>query len=169
MRNIELKAWLRDRTAALEACRALGARAQGDIQQADTYFRVAEGRLKLRVNVPGEAQLVFYRRADEPGPKGSDYTLVTVAPELRQQLAEALGVVAVVDKVRTLYLWENVRIHLDRVEGLGDFIEFEAVLTDGYDDADGHRKLARLQEAFEIRPNDLVPQSYVDLLSSCSS
>ncbi len=79
-------------------------------------------------------------------------------------LAEALGVLAVVEKVRTLYLWHNVRIHLDRVAGLGEFMEFEAVLSDGHDDADGHRKLAVLQEAFGIQPAGCLKTSYLEMM-----
>lgn len=164
MRNIELKARLRDRDRALEACRQLGASPQGDIRQVDTYYRVREGRLKLRVNEPGETQLVFYRRPDRPEAKGSDYAIQVVPAALSALLSDAMGIVAVVEKVRTLYLWENVRIHLDRVKNLGDFIEFEAVLSGAYDDADGHARLRRLQDVFDLHPGDRISESYVDLM-----
>lgn len=166
MRNIELKARLRDRAEALRVCAALGASAAGEIRQADTYFRVAEGRLKLREAEPGRVELIFYRRADQAGPKGCDYHVVPAPTEMKALLSDALGVLAVVRKVRTLYLWENVRIHLDEVDGLGAFIEFEAVLAPPFDDADGHRKLDRLIDAFGLRPEDHLACSYLDLLLS---
>lgn len=164
MRNIELKARLRDRERALGVCRALGAVAQGDIRQKDTYFPVPGGRFKLRESDPGEDYLVFYRRPDAGAARGCDYDIAVVERGIGPVLAAALGTLAVVEKVRTLFLWENVRIHLDRVAGLGDFIEFEAVLSEQYDDEDGHRKVARLQEAFGIAPEDLVDTSYLELV-----
>jgi adenylate cyclase class IV len=163
MRNIELKATLPDRAAALRACAALAARPQGDIRQIDTYFHVPSGRLKLREAAPGRCELVYYHRADRPGPKGCDYSLEPVAASIKAILAEALGVLVVVEKVRTLFLWENVRIHIDSVMGLGDFIEFEAVLDADHDDADGVRKLEQLIAAFGIADPDHLSVSYLDL------
>lgn len=165
MRNIELKARLRDRDKAVDACRALGAVFQGDIRQRDTYFRVPEGRLKLRESDPGDDYLVFYRRPDVADAKGCDYVIGVVDRNVEPVLRAALGAIAVVDKVRSLYLWENVRIHLDAVSELGAFIEFEAVLGAAYDDADGFAKLARLREAFGIEAQDVLDTSYLELLA----
>ena len=163
-RNVELKARLHDRGKALKVCRGLGAAFEGDIRQTDTYFPVPEGRFKLRESDPGDDYLVFYRRPDVPGPKGCDYHIALVDPSVLALLRAALGVLGVVEKTRTLYLWENVRIHLDRVDGLGDFIEFEAVLSDEHADEDGFRKLGQLQQAFGITAHDLVELSYLELL-----
>ncbi len=166
MRNIELKAHLRDRQQALTACRDLGAAYQGVIHQRDTYYPVKEGRLKLRESEPGEDYLVFYRRPDLAGPKGCDYLIQTIDRSVAPLLREALGTVAVVEKTRTLFVWENVRIHLDRVRGLGEFIEFEAVLSDDYDDDDGSRKVEYLRESFALDPADLIEGSYLELMQN---
>lgn len=163
MRNIELKARLSDRDDAEAVCKRISATLHGDIHQIDTYFQVPEGRLKLREKDPGEDELIFYTRPDTAESASSKYDIVPASPELKRVLADALGVVAVVDKVRALWLWKNVRIHLDRVNGLGDFIEFEAVLCDEYDDADGHEKVATLTEAFGLQKTDLIEGSYLDL------
>lgn len=164
MRNIELKARLRDRAAAESVCAGLGAVCHGDIRQVDTYFPVREGRIKLREQDPGQDQLIFYHRPDAAEARASDYAIAPATPELKPLLAAALGVSAVVAKTRSLWLWENVRIHLDRVDGLGDFIEFEAVLDEAHDDADGHAKLDRLQTAFGLTPSDVLEGSYRDLI-----
>ncbi len=164
MRNVELKARLHDPARAEEACRQLNARHMGEIHQIDTYYRVSKGRLKLRVNSPGRTELVFYRRDDRPEARLSDYVIQEVSPSLDELLERALGVAARVDKVRTLYLWENVRIHLDRVSGLGTFLEFEAVLEEGQDPEEGRRQVDALQERFGIEPSDLMAQSYLDLV-----
>lgn len=163
MRNIELKARLRNWEHAAGVCERLGAQYQGVINQVDTYFVVPGGRLKLRESEPGDDYLVFYERPDEAAAKACDYQLLVVDRSIKAILSAALGVNAVVKKQRTLYLWENVRIHLDRVDGLGEFIEFEAVLSERYDDADGHAKLAHLQNAFGITDADLLRTSYLEM------
>ena len=130
---------------------------------------MASGRLKLRENGPGKCELIHYCRTDEAASKVSDYKIVPGSAELRELLAAALGVRCVVRKLRGLWLWENVRIHLDAVEGLGTFLEFEAVLGEQFDDADGYGKVARLREAFGIGDGDLVECSYVDLILDISA
>ena len=79
-------------------------------------------------------------------------------------LADALGVRVVAEKVRRLLLWRNVRIHLDRVAGLGDFVEIEAVAT-----APGGLEVERdrveeLRAALGITDERLVAAGYADLL-----
>ena len=130
MRNIELKARLHDWARAVAVCERLHAWAYGIIHQVDTYFVVPKGRLKLRESEPGDDYLVYYERPDEADAKACDYLLQVVDRGVKPLLAAALGVRTVIEKRRTLYLWENVRLHLDCVEGLGEFIEFEAVLSD---------------------------------------
>lgn len=163
MRNIELKAKLPSFELALAACKAIGAAPQGDIYQVDTYFDVPHGRLKLREANPGQTELVHYHRPDVAGAKGCEYTLESVDHTIKPMLAAALGILTVVEKVRTLYLWENVRIHLDRVEGLGDFLEFEAVQPPGALDEDGYKKLTFLSDQFTIDEHDHLTHSYLDM------
>ncbi|GMV94345.1 MAG: hypothetical protein AMXMBFR82_41230 [Candidatus Hydrogenedentota bacterium] len=166
MRNIELKARLRDRSHALAVCARIGAEPKGDIHQVDTYFPVANGRMKLRECDSGEDYLVYYRRPDVADSKASDYFIEPASSTLKETLAAALGTMGVVDKVRTLWLWRNVRIHIDRVVGLGDYLEFEAVLSDEFGDQDGFAKLSFLRTEFEIAESDLETGSYLDLLST---
>lgn len=84
--------------------------------------------------------------------------------EMRLALSEALGVEAVVAKRRRLFLWNDVRIHLDDVEELGAFIEFEAMAQPGSDLSRENELLATLRERFELMEADLVAGSYCDLL-----
>ena len=57
--------------------------------------------------------------------------------ELKETLAAACGTRAVVVKRGEIFLVEHVRIHLDEVDGLGDFLEFEAVLGPTVSAAEG--------------------------------
>ncbi|MBX7256081.1 MAG: class IV adenylate cyclase [Candidatus Hydrogenedentes bacterium] len=164
MRNIELKARCGSQAQALRVCESIHAEPQGELHQVDTYFGVDKGRLKLRECSPDADHLVFYRRPDDLHAKACDYLITPAQQGLKELLAEAFGVVGVVVKTRKLWLWKNVRIHLDSVEYLGNFIEFEAVLSDEFDDADGSQKVAWLSEQFGIRESDLLPSSYIDLL-----
>jgi homotetrameric cytidine deaminase len=162
-RNLEIKARDADPRRSLEQALALGAEDRGEIAQRDTYFAGARGRLKLREQDPGETELVQYRRADEAGPRTSEYRLVPVGEgdALREALDAALGTLVVVDKRRRLLLWDGVRIHLDEVEGLGSFVELEALAEAG---GDLEAKLERLRAELAIADDSLVAQSYSDLL-----
>lgn len=169
MRNIELKA----RTTDLEKAESVARRLAGDaphatLRQVDTYFNTREGRLKLREETGHNAanNLIFYKRPDTAGPKRSEYDLIPIAdpPVLRRALTTALGVAVVVEKQRTVYLWKNVRIHLDMVAGLGSFIEFEAVMPDGAPDEEGEGLVRFLMEEFAIAAVDLIQCSYSDML-----
>jgi adenylate cyclase, class 2 len=166
LRNIELKTRLRDPAAARAVAEALATKRLGVQHQVDTYFHCPHGRLKLRQIDGLSAQLVWYARPDQQGPKPSDYRLVPVAnPEtLKAALAAALGVRGVVEKRREIFLVDNVRIHLDDVAGLGHFLEFEAVLGAQHSDADGHAQLERLMRQFDIQGADLLDGSYGEMV-----
>lgn len=165
-RNIELKARLVDPQVAAAIARSLVTDPPERQHQIDTYFAAEQGRLKLREIDGRGAQLVWYARADQAAAKSSDYRLVSVSEPaaLKQALAAALGIIQVVEKVRQVFFYENVRIHLDEVEGLGSFLEFEAVLGPGVDDAAGRAQVEFLQTAFQLCLGDLIEKSYSDLL-----
>jgi homotetrameric cytidine deaminase len=126
-RNVELKAVDPDPARTLSLALGLGPSDEGVIVQRDTYFRVAEGRLKLREEEPGEAHLIAYSRPDDADVRLSSYRVVPAGEGLLAAMTETLGVDVVVEKRRHLLLWETVRIHLDEVSGLGSFVELEAV------------------------------------------
>jgi homotetrameric cytidine deaminase len=165
-RNIEIKGRDADPARTLELALRLGAADQGVIAQRDTYFEGTRGRLKLREQEPGEDELIEYRRADEAAARASSYRRVPVAAaaELREALGAALGTLVVVTKRRRLLLQDNVRIHLDEVEGLGSFIELEAVAAPDSDLTLEQAQVAALRERLEIGDDVLVGESYSDLL-----
>jgi predicted adenylyl cyclase CyaB len=165
-RNIELKARCADLDRAAAAAVALGATPAGELIQLDTYFQVPHGRLKLRETQGKPAELIAYSRADSTEFRDSDYTLVPIAhpEELKLALKAALGVRGEVRKRRTLLMWHNVRVHLDDVEGIGTFLEFEAVIAHNEEEANSRDRLATLSAALAIAPADRIAQSYGDLL-----
>lgn len=139
---------------------------KGIDHQVDTYFKVPAGRLKLREGSI-ENNLIYYRRGDQAGPKQShiDYCEVAPGSQLKMVLTNALGVLVVVDKYREIYFIENVKFHIDKVDGLGEFVEIEAI---DYEDTIGLDKLREqcdfYMEELGIRSEDLLANSYSDML-----
>ena len=162
MPNIEIKASYSDLNKAKQIAERVSTKHLGLDHQVDTYFKTSKGRLKLRESSLSGAMLIPYLRSDHSGPKKSDYALLpTDDPILAKHLlAELLGVETVVIKDRDIYLADNVRIHLDHVEGLGSFIEFEAVYRNEADEPLEHEKENRLIREFEIASHQLIKNSY---------
>jgi predicted adenylyl cyclase CyaB len=140
-------------------------KARIEILQDDTFFRCDNGRLKLRTLASDKAEIIFYRRANQHGPKESFYLRSsTSAPEaMRDALSMAYGVIGRVRKHRILFLAGRTRIHLDRVEGLGHFLELEVVLTDDEPCEAGAREAHSLMEKLGIQPSQLIEGAYLDL------
>lgn len=165
--NLEIKARCADPDAVRERAEAVATRHLGVDRQTDTYFATERGRLKLRESSLSGGQLVPYLRPDQRGPKRSRYAVIPVEePEsLKALLTEILGLHRVVRKVREIWLHENVRIHLDQVEGLGSFVELEAVYDGAPESLPAEqRKVRSLMERLGIHEEDLVDVSYEGLL-----
>jgi adenylate cyclase class 2 len=165
--NIELKA--RDpapgRTLAVAA--ALGARDRGSFNQLDTFFTVPTGRLTLREQ-DGEAELIEYERPDAQAPSRSVYRRLVIADPAatRELLATELGVVGVVEKRRHALVKDKVRIHLDRVVGLGSYVELAAPLPPGDEPSSQLGAIKALRRDLWIAEDQLVAGSYIDLLAA---
>lgn len=166
-RNVEIKARLDHFNTVAAKAAAMADHGPIAIAQDDTFFRCDNGRLKLRVFSELEGELIFYRRTDRQGPKESFYVRSpTASPAtLREALTLAHGEIGRVIKDRTLYLVGRTRIHLDKVQGLGDFLELEVVLDDGEPLEAGVREAHRLMAELGIAPSQLVGGAYVDLLT----
>ena len=174
MRNVELKARDPDPDRSFERALALGADDRGEITQRDTYFAAVRGRLKLREQEAGGSplwdELIGYSRADSSEPGISNYLRVPVADAaaLRDALDSALGTLVTVTKRRRVLLWENVRIHLDEVEGLGSYVELEGVAEAESDLSGEYDAVERVRRELGIEDRDLVAGSYSDLLLGAS-
>jgi len=162
--NVEIKAKCSDQEKVREILKSHDADFKSVDRQIDTYFKVPTGRLKLREgNI--ENYLIFYEREDKEGPKQSNVILYKTESRsnLKEILTKSLGVLAVVDKQREIYFIDNVKFHLDNVQGLGTFMEIEAIDTTGnigkeklLDQCNHYLKLFGTQES------DLLENSYSD-------
>ncbi|MEP7298078.1 MAG: class IV adenylate cyclase [Burkholderiales bacterium] len=166
-RNVEIKARIDSIEALSVKAAALASEGPIEIAQDDTFFRCDAGRLKLRTFSATDGELIFYRRADQQGPKESFYVRTpTSDPDgLRETLSLAWGQSGRVVKRRTLYLVGRTRVHLDRVQGLGDFMELEVVLQDHESAEAGVREAQALMAQLGVEPARLIETAYVDLLA----
>lgn len=164
-RNIEIKARISSVEAFLPKAAALADSAPSRIVQDDTFFNCPNGRLKLRVFSAEKGELIFYQRPDCPGPKESTYSIVPTqaADALREALTLAYGQKGRIRKTRELFLIGRTRIHLDRVEGLGDFLELEVVLCEGEPAEEGVREAQDLLGKLGVGEEALVARAYVEL------
>ncbi len=166
MKNIETKARVADLSQVRRLALDIGAKDHGIRRDTDTYFRVPDGRLKLRVTEGNpDGTLIAYQRPDQVESRISDYQLVGVpdADALLKALADTLGVLVIVRKSRRLLLLSATRIHLDDVDGLGTFVELETVLGSQpvKEAEEEHRFLRRV---LGLERAGIVPVSYSDLL-----
>jgi len=170
-RNIEMKARISAVEDLLPRALALADGPAQSIAQDDTFFHVPQGRLKLREFEDGSAELIHYDRPDQGQAKASDYVRVpTPDPAaLREALARGLGVRGRVRKQRLLLLVGTTRIHLDRVERLGDFLELEVVLQEGQSDAQGMALAEGLMHALDLDGAPRLAGAYLDLLAVCTN
>jgi predicted adenylyl cyclase CyaB len=164
--NIEFKAKANNMEALEEKLVSLNPQFIGEDHQKDTYYNVNTGRLKLREgNI--ENALIWYQREDVGGAKQSDILLYKHAPDeaLKNILIKLHGVKIIIDKIRKIYFVENVKFHFDRVEGLGTFVEVEAI------DSNGEIGIEKLKDQcnfyinfLEIKTEDFMKKSYSDMM-----
>ncbi len=163
--NVEIKARISDFGEIGNIASEIAGGAPEVLNQVDTYFNVSRGRLKLR-QYEGVCELIYYERPDTRSPKHSAYERFPVesAEQLKRILNSAIGIRAVVCKQRFVYIYNDVRIHLDTVEGLGQFLELEAVSREGISMSECRSRVEDLLGKFKVKESDLVEVSYCDLL-----
>jgi len=167
-RLVELKAHIDSPEATGQRLRALGAVYRSTLRQRDVYFLGVRGRLKLRLQSPGRDVLVQYDRGDSASTKESRVRLCVLTPNhgLEPVLSAALGVSVVVSKRREVFDWDGTRVHVDRVESLGSFLEFERPVTSDREATTAHTSLRSLLARLGIPSEALEAGSYSDLLRS---
>lgn len=169
--NIELKARVESMEHAIGIAQKLTGAEAERISQKDTYFRVKHGRLKLRQSPQLGDELIFYHRDSSSSARGCRYfrQKTSAAEAVASQLERICGVDTVVSKERRLFWYQRVRIHLDEIESLGSFLEFEAVLgesfeADRWSEQKGFEAVDKLRSDFLIDESHLIGKSYRELM-----
>jgi len=169
-RNIEIKAKVQDIERIISKAAKLSDTAQVTIEQHDTFFKSKNGRLKLRKFKDGTAELILYKRPDILGPKLCTYDKVVINSDIVESminiLSQSIGVLGIVKKTRFLYIVGQTRIHIDKVDGLGNFLELEVVLRKDQDVETAQKIADDLMGALFIKEDDLIAEAYIDLLNS---
>ena len=169
MENIEIKARLKNIDQTRELVKKMDHIYVGVDLQIDTYFKITKGRFKLRESSLSGPYLIFYVRDNLSGPKSSVYQKLPVedVTGLKDLLTNMQGIETIIEKKREIYLFENVRIHLDEVTGLGHFLEFEAVMDNKFNNRKIEtEKVEKLMEALNIHQENLVSESYENLIKN---
>lgn len=138
------------------------------IVQRDVFFNSQTGRFKLRyLQPPARSQLVYYDRPDVAGPKLSKFNKTELdEPEVMEKiLSQTNGVRGVLAKKRYLFMYGRTRIHLDKVENLGNFMEFEVCLLPEQTIEEGQAVADKLIKEFGIKEEDLMTGAYFDELN----
>lgn len=171
MHNVEFKAELRDLELARSICRQLGATHAGDLRQVDTYFKVASGRLKKReITYPSEpeaaadVEFIFYDRPDQTSPRLSHFVVYDEQTARERFGTRGLPIELTVAKHRCLFLTGPVRIHLDTVDDLGTFMEFEAIVSRAHPVRKCHELVGQLRQHFQPVIGEAIAVSYCDLM-----
>jgi adenylate cyclase class IV len=165
--NIEMKARVEDPAALRARALSLKPHEVFELEQVDTFFRCETGRLKLRQFADGSAELIAYQRPNTQGARESVYyrTPTSDGEGLLQALTSSLGIKTIVRKNREVMLVGQSRIHLDRVESLGDFMEIEVVLRPEQSAADGEIILADLMADLGITSEHCIAGAYADFIA----
>jgi len=164
--NLEIKANCKDLKRIVGILNSLDVKFLSEDFQRDTYFKVSRGNLKLRETNNGEDYLIWYKRRKKAEPKLSEYYIYQTqkSQNLKNFLKNAFGEKIIIEKIRKIYLYKNVRIHLDRVKGLGNFIELEAVLSKDGMDKESKENMNFLVEKLCINKEDLLKSSYSEII-----
>jgi len=165
MHNVEFKCELRDLPLAKSILKAKGATFIAELKQTDTYYRIPSGRLKKRECEGEPVEYVHYDRPNRILPKLSHFTIFTETQAFERFGLAPLPVWVVVRKTRELWLSGNTRIHLDKVENLGTYLEFEALVCRDFNVARCHEAIAELRTLLGPVLGGAIDCSYSDMLA----
>ncbi|KAI6661029.1 hypothetical protein LOD99_13751 [Oopsacas minuta] len=171
--NIEIKARIPDNSTfeALKSYLVRKTQTSGKvISQRDTFFVTPKGRLKLREEIVDhpESTLIYYERTDQPGPKQSDFFKTSVPdPEgMKVVLKNTLGIRGEVSKERLLFMVAQTRVHLDKVAGLGIYMELEVLMEAKQTKEEGVEIAEALMTELKIDKDWLESKAYIDILEA---
>jgi adenylate cyclase, class 2 len=166
-KNLEIKAFCTDLEKTEPIVKKIATMFLGLDSQTDTYFYTKNGRFKLRESSISGSYLIPYLRPNQTNAKLSMYAKIDIqdTANVKSLFEQLLGIECIVKKKRSIYLYENIRIHLDEVDELGSFIEFEAVLDEiNSDEKKEQEKVNFLLRKLKVGNEDLIAASYENLL-----
>ncbi len=164
-KNLEFKVRYESLDMLLPRLVDLQATHRETIHQVDTYFQNPKGRLKLReTDESDEGWLIYYERPNALESRYSLYELCKIAEPtmLKELLAAALGIKTIVKKQRSIWMYNNTRIHLDIVADLGEFVELETVFQ-GQTEHEAIKEHQHVKTTLDLNSAEPIAVSYSDL------
>ena len=160
--NLELKIRLDNPGSVLDKVKETDAEFKGELNQTDVYYKIKNGLLKLRLE-SGKQTLIKYLRNEISDERWSEYQLISLENnDARSYLNGILEEEAVVEKKRLLYLYDNTRIHIDEVKGLGTFLELETLVISGKKEA--AERFEKIIGLLSLKKKNEIRKSYRDLI-----
>lgn len=166
MQNVEYKSELRDLELARVIAARVGCRFVEQLWQTDTYYRLADGRLKKRQCEGRADEYIFYYRDNDPKPRVSRFKIYSPQEATERFGSIDLPVWVTVKKARDVWLYESVRVHLDMVDQLGTFFELEALVTPKQNLVRSYELVNKLKMDFGPALGEPLSKSYSDLLAN---
>lgn len=162
--NLEIKVPVKSLSKLIKIVENEGGKLIYSSKQIDVYYKLDNGRLKVRNSSKGEKSVIFYRRIEDGSERWSDFEVIPVdnPNDWIKFFDNFLQRLVVVDKHRTLYHLENTRIHFDKVKGLGNFIELETKVINGKSKA--RKEFLRIMNLLDLKPENQILSSYSDLI-----
>lgn len=161
--NLEIKVPVKSLSNLIKIVEREGGKKIYSSRQIDVYYKLENGRLKVR-NSSGEKSVIFYRRIEDGSERWSDFEVIPVTNpnDWIKFFDNFLERLVVVDKHRTLYHLKNTRIHFDRIKGLGNFVELETKVINGKGKA--RKEFLWIMNLLKLNPDNQILKSYSDLI-----
>ncbi len=162
--NLELKVKLKSFEKTKKLLKELNSDFVKILNQKDIYYKKSGSLLKLRIE-NGEQSIIKYLRDEKGNDRFSDYEFLRFESGNAEKFFKSIfKIEAVVQKKRLLYMFDNTRIHIDTVKGLGNFLELETLVLKGRNDA--KKRFAYIKEVLELNELTELKKSYRDLIIS---
>jgi len=160
--NLELKIRVTSHQSLKKILKQIGAENKGMLKQKDVYYSIPNGLLKLRIE-NGNESLIFYNRNENDKNRWSNFELLKFVNSNGEKFFSKLfDVEVIVKKKRELFYYDDTRIHLDKVNNLGKFLELETLVINGKVDA--KKRFEKIISLLKLDESKQIRKSYRDLL-----
>ncbi len=160
--NLELKIKLDSYDSIKKKLSKIKAEFVKTLKQKDVYYKINSGLLKLRIE-NGSQSIIKYLRDEKGKDRFSNFEVLHFSSgDAEKFFKDMYKVETIVEKKRQLFIFDNTRVHLDEVKGLGKFLELETLVLDGKRDA--QRRYNEIVRLLSLDRYESIRKSYRDLM-----
>lgn len=162
--NLEVKIPFKSFAEIKKRLNSINAEFKGTLVQRDVYFKNEHSLLKLRIE-NGIESLIRYNRSEKSKDRFSDYDVIHLSSSGTEKIFNKIFLTeVVVEKKRQLYLFDNTRIHLDKIKLLGNYLELETLVIKDKNDA--RVRFNKIVKLLELDLNMQVRKSNYHLMKT---